>query len=58
MGTTNTDRIVEKVLIRAHRSRVWHALAGSGESGVWFGVQGLGAFTPGAPVRGKVTHKG
>jgi uncharacterized protein YndB with AHSA1/START domain len=58
MGTTNTDRIVEKVLLRAHRSRVWHALADSGEFGMWFGVQGLGVFTPGATVRGKVTHKG
>jgi uncharacterized protein YndB with AHSA1/START domain len=58
MGTTNTDRIEEKVLLRAPRARVWQALADSGEFGRWFGVQDLGAFTPGATVRGKVTHKG
>lgn len=50
MGTTNTDRIEEKVLIRAPRARVWQALSDSGEFGQWFGVQGLGAFTPGATV--------
>ena len=48
MGTKNTDRIEEKVLIRASRARVWQALADSGEFGRWFGVQGLGAFIPGA----------
>ena len=58
MSMTNTDRIEEKVLIRAPRARVWQALADSGEFGRWFGVQGLGAFSPGATVRGKITHKG
>jgi uncharacterized protein YndB with AHSA1/START domain len=58
MSTTNTDRIEEKVLLRAPRARVWKSIANSGEFGLWFGVQGLGVFTPGATVRGKVTHKG
>ena len=58
MSTTNTDRIEEKVLLRSPRARVWQALADSGEFGRWFGVKGLGAFTPGATVRGKITHKG
>ena len=58
MSMTNTDRIEEKVLLRAPRARVWKALADSGEFGLWFGVRGLGVFTPGATVRGKVTHKG
>jgi uncharacterized protein YndB with AHSA1/START domain len=49
---------MEKVLLRAQRTRVWHALADSEEFGRWFGVKGLGVFTPGATVRGKVTHKG
>ena len=53
MSKKNTDRIAEKVLLRTPRTRVWHALADSGEFGRWFGVQGLGAFTPGATVRGK-----
>src|SRR5512143_3489722 len=58
MSTTNTDRIEEKVLLRTSRLRVWHALTDSGEFGRWFGVKGLGAFTPGETVRGKITHKG
>ena len=58
MSTLNTDRITEKVLLRTQRARVWHALADSEEFGRWFGVQGLGVFTPGATVRGMVTHKG
>jgi uncharacterized protein YndB with AHSA1/START domain len=58
MGTKNTDRIAEKVLLRAPRARVWQALADSGEFGLWFGVKGLGAFTPAATVRGKITEKG
>jgi uncharacterized protein YndB with AHSA1/START domain len=58
MSTADTDRIEEKVLLRAPRARVWQALADSGEFGLWFGVRGLGVFTPGATVRGKVTHKG
>ena len=58
MSTKNTDRITEKVLLRTPRARVWQALADSGEFGLWFGVQGLGAFTPGATVRGKITEKG
>ena len=58
MSAKNTDRITEKVLLRAPRTRVWQALADSGEFGRWFGVKGLGAFTPGATVRGKITEKG
>ena len=58
MSGKSTDRITEKVLLRAPRARVWQALADSGEFGQWFGVKGLGAFTQGATVRGKVTEKG
>lgn len=58
MSTTNTDRIEESVLLRARRARVWKALTDSGEFGLWFGVKGLGVFSPGATVQGKVTHKG
>ena len=58
MSATNTDRIADKVLLRTPRARVWHALADSEEFGRWFGVRGLGVFTPGATVRGQVTHKG
>ncbi len=58
MSASNTDRITEKALLRAPRTRVWAALADSEEFGRWFGVKDLGVFTPGATVRGKVTHKG
>ena len=58
MDARNTDRITEKVLIRAPRKRVWNALADSEEFGRWFGVKGIGEFAPGATVRGKITHKG
>ena len=58
MSAANSDRITEKVLLRTSRKRVWNALADSEEFGRWFGVQGLGVFTPGATVRGKITHKG
>ena len=58
MIAKNTDRITERVLLHAPRARVWQALSDSGEFGLWFGVEGLGAFTPGATARGKVTEKG
>ena len=58
MSASNTDRIAERARLRAPRTRVWAALADSEEFGRWFGVKGLGAFTPGATVWGKVTHKG
>jgi len=58
MSAENTDRIAGKALLRAPRARVWQALANSDEFGRWFGVQGLGVFTPGATVRGKLTEKG
>ena len=58
MSASNTDRITEQALLRAPRSRVWAAISDSEEFGRWFGVKDLGEFTPGATVRGKVTHKG
>jgi uncharacterized protein YndB with AHSA1/START domain len=52
------DRIEKQILLRAPRSRVWQALADSEAFGQWFGVKITGAFTPGACLRGKITHKG
>jgi uncharacterized protein YndB with AHSA1/START domain len=52
------DRIEKRILLRAPRARVWRALANAEEFGQWFGVQLNGPFTPGARLRGKVTHKG
>lgn len=58
MGTKNTDRIVEKILLRVPRARVWRALTDAEEFGAWFGVNLAGAFAPGATVKGTITEKG
>jgi uncharacterized protein YndB with AHSA1/START domain len=58
MGTTQTDRIEKRILLRAPRSRVWRALADAEEFGRWFGVELAGDFTAGKTLRGKVTTKG
>ena len=34
MNSTDTDRIAEKILLRAPRTRIWHALADSEEFGM------------------------
>jgi len=58
MSTTVTDRIEKQIVLRAARSRVWRALADPGEFGTWFGVVLERAFSPGATVRGQITHPG
>ena len=58
MSPTSTDRIERKILLRAPRSRVWRALTTPVEFGTWFGVKVGGTFTPGARVRGAITHEG
>jgi uncharacterized protein YndB with AHSA1/START domain len=50
----STDRIEKRVLLRAPRARVWHALADSAEFGRWFGVKFDAPFAPGAQMRGVV----
>jgi DNA-binding transcriptional ArsR family regulator len=55
-STTSTDRIEKQVLLRAPRSRVWQALTDSQAFGEWFGVKLTDTFTPGARVRGAITH--
>jgi uncharacterized protein YndB with AHSA1/START domain len=57
-STTSTDRIEKQVLLRAPRSRVWRALTDSQAFGEWFGVKLADPFTPGARVRGAITHPG
>jgi uncharacterized protein YndB with AHSA1/START domain len=54
----STDRIEKSVILKAPRSRVWRALSDAEEFGTWFGVKLEGAFTPGARVRGRITHPG
>jgi uncharacterized protein YndB with AHSA1/START domain len=58
MPLTGTDRIEKKILLRAPRTRVWRALTDAKEFGQWFGVVMAGPFTPGARLKGKITHKG
>ena len=50
-----TDRIEKEIVLRAPRSRVWHALADAEQFGAWFGVKLEGAFAPGARVHGHLT---
>jgi uncharacterized protein YndB with AHSA1/START domain len=52
MTEVQPDRIEKKILLRAPRSRVWRALADSGEFGHWFGVKFDAPFTPGGAMRG------
>jgi uncharacterized protein YndB with AHSA1/START domain len=49
-----TDRIENKVLLRAPRARVWRALTDAEEFGTWFGVRFDGPFIPGEVLRGVV----
>jgi uncharacterized protein YndB with AHSA1/START domain len=58
MTVMNTDRIEKSVVLRAPRTRVWHALTDAGAFGQWFGVEFAGPFAPGAQVSGRITHPG
>ena len=49
------DRIEKHIILRAPRSRVWQAIANSGEFGEWFGLKIDGAFAAGARVVGRIT---
>jgi len=55
---TSTDRIEKKIVLRAPRSRVWHAIADAKEFGTWFGMKLEGSFAPGARVQGRITEPG
>ncbi len=58
MTASNTDRIEQKVHLRAPISRVWRAIASAEEFGTWFRVKIDGQFAPGARVKGRITHPG
>jgi uncharacterized protein YndB with AHSA1/START domain len=55
--TKSTDRIEQRVVVRASRARVWRAISNAEEFGAWFGMKFDGAFTEGKPIRGVVTFK-
>jgi uncharacterized protein YndB with AHSA1/START domain len=50
----STDRIEKEIVLRAPRSRVWHALADPDEFGAWFGMKLEGTFAPGGLARGQI----
>jgi uncharacterized protein YndB with AHSA1/START domain len=52
--STNTDRIQQKVLLRAPLMRVWQAIADSTQFGSWFGVQFDGPFVAGTTLSGRI----
>ena len=53
-----TDHIEKKIVLRAPRSRVWHAIADAEQFGAWFGARLEGEFAPGARVKGRITSPG
>ena len=56
--TTSTDRIEQRVVLRAPRTRVWRAIANAEEFGTWFRVKLEGAFIEGKPIQGKMNIPG
>lgn len=58
MTASSTDCIRKEIQLRAPLARVWKALADAQEFGAWFGMKLEGAFVPGQPVFGRITHPG
>ncbi|SFS18939.1 Uncharacterized conserved protein YndB, AHSA1/START domain [Dyella sp. OK004] len=56
---TSTDRIERQILLKAPRSRVWHALADAESFGDWFGLALKGKrFVAGEYTQGNITYPG
>lgn len=56
---TGTDRIERQILLKAPRSKIWHALADAENFGDWFGVNLKGQhFVAGETARGHITYPG
>ncbi len=51
---STTDRIEKRVLLRAPRERVWHAISDAKQFGTWFGVEFDGPFAAGALMKGRI----
>ena len=58
MSTSSTDRIEQRVELKASVSRVWRALTDHREFGEWFRVNLEEPFVPGQKTRGRLTHPG
>jgi len=54
----NSDRIEKAIVLRAPRARVWRALADAQALGEWFGLKLNGSLSPGARLKGQLSHKG
>lgn len=54
----STDRIQRQIILRAPRSRVWHAITDAREFGAWFEAHLEGTFAPGATVQGRILVPG
>jgi uncharacterized protein YndB with AHSA1/START domain len=55
-STATSDRIEKSIQLSFPRSRVWRAVANAQEFGLWFGVNLVGQFSPGATIRGQMTN--
>jgi uncharacterized protein YndB with AHSA1/START domain len=56
MTVQDMDRIVKRAVLRAPRSRVWRAIADSGEFGAWFGATFEGPFVAGERLAARITE--
>lgn len=56
MISTDATLIQRQTLIRAPRSRVWHALTTAGEFSKWFSADVEGPFVPGKRIEHVSTH--
>jgi uncharacterized protein YndB with AHSA1/START domain len=52
--SSDTDRIVKKIVLRAKRARVWRAISDSQEFGAWFGMRVAGPFVAGKSVHATI----
>jgi uncharacterized protein YndB with AHSA1/START domain len=50
----STDKVEKQIVLRASRSRVWHALTDTDEFADWFGMRFEASFVPGARLAGRI----
>jgi uncharacterized protein YndB with AHSA1/START domain len=51
---SSSNHIEKRILLRAPRERVWHAISDSKQFGSWFGAEFDGPFVAGARLRGRI----
>jgi uncharacterized protein YndB with AHSA1/START domain len=57
-ATSVTDKIEKRVVLKAPQSRVWRAIADSGEFGSWFQMRFDAPFVEGEAIRARILVKG